>query len=165
MAAKKKKTTTKKKTRKTAAKAAKKSDGSAALELARAFLRRKPTASFGDVKAAAEKKKIMIYPITYGRAKALEGLVKVAAYGASKKSSKKSGAKRGPGRPKGSKNKRGPGRPKGSKNKRGPGRPRTSSMTGLDSIENLVSTIKTLQRERDDAVNAVDKIRFLLASL
>jgi hypothetical protein len=163
MAAKKK---TKKKTRKTAAKAAKKSDGSAALELARAFLRKKPTASFGDVKAAAEKKKIMIYPITYGRAKALEGLVEVAAYGASKKSSKKSGAKRGPGRPKGSKNKRGPGRPKGSKNKRGPAsRSRTSPMTGLDSIENLVSTIKTLQRERDDAVRAVDKIRTLLASL
>jgi hypothetical protein len=34
--------------------------------------------------------------------------------------------KRGPGRPKGSKNKRGPGRPKGSKNKRGPGRPKGS---------------------------------------
>ena len=136
-----------KKTKKKA-KTSKQSAGSKALEFARTYLRKKPKATFADIKAAANKKRITIYPITYGRAKALEGLVKVSAYGTRKKTAAK----------------RGPGRPKGSKNKRGPGRPRKAT-AGLDSIESLVSTIKTLQRERDDALKAIDKIRGLLATL
>jgi hypothetical protein len=138
----------KKTKKKTAKKPAGKSDGSKALEFARAYLRKKPKAPFSEIKAGANKKRITIYPITYGRAKALEGLVAVSAYGTKKKT----------------KATRGPGRPKGSKNKRGPGRPRKSA-GGLDSIESLVSTIKTLQRERDDALRAIDKIKGLLATL
>ena len=84
-----------------------------ALEFCRAMLRRNPRVSFADVKAVAEKKRITLYPISYGRAQALEGIVKSRPYGSKKKAAKKAG-KRGPGRPNGSKNKpkRGPGRPR-----------------------------------------------------
>lgn len=139
-----------KKAKKTAAKKA--SAGTEALEFTRKFLKKKPTASYADVRDAADKKKIKLYPIVYGRAKALEGLVKVSPYG-----SKKNAAAAGP--------KRGPGRPKGSKNKRGPGRPRKAPAAGMDSIEGLVSTLKTLQQERDDALAAIDKIRDLINNL
>ena len=122
-----------------------------ALEFCRAYLRKKPKAPFAEIRDAAKKKRITLYPISFGRAQALEGIVKVRPYGSKKKA-------------KATTKKRGPGRPKGSKNKRGPGRP-PKSRTGLDSIENLVSTLKTLQRERDDAVRALDKIRSLLATL
>ncbi len=132
-----------------------------ALEFCRIYLRKKPKAPFAEIRDAAQKKRITLYPISFGRAQALEGIVKVRPYGSKKKTTAK---KRGPGRPMGSKNKRGPGRPKGSKNKRGPGRPRKSGVS-LDSIEGLVVSLKTLQRERDEAVRAVEKIRTLLATL
>jgi len=129
------------------------------LDFARAYLRKKPKASFAEIRDAAAEKKLVLYPVSYGRAQALEGLVKVAKYG-TKKKAKASG--RGPGRPKGSKNKakasgRGPGRPKGSKNK-----PRLPARTRIDSIDDLVGTIKNLQQERDRAVDALEKIRNLL---
>ena len=66
------------------------------------------------------------------------------------------------GRPKGTK-KRGRGRPKGSKNKvkRSPGRPRKSA-SGLGSLDNLVATITNLQKDRDQALAIIDKIRRLV---
>ena len=137
--------------KKTAAGKVKKPD---ALEFCRVYLRKKPAAPFAEIRDAAAKKKLTLYPISYGRAKALEGLVKVSPYG-SKKKNKTTGVK-----------KRGPGRPKGSKNKRGPGRPKMApKATGSDSIENLVSTIQGLQRERDDALLAIEQIRRLLDKL
>jgi hypothetical protein len=61
--------------------------------------------------------------------------------------------------------KRRPGRPKGSKNRvpgRGPGHPRNlASADG--ALTDLVSTLKNLQRERDDAVRALAKIRELVS--
>ncbi len=91
-----------------------------ALDFARAYLKKKPKAPFADVRDAAKKKKLVLYPISYGRAQALEGIVKVAKYGskkaAKKKAAKKKGAKktgRGPGRPQGRTNSSRPGRTAG----------------------------------------------------
>lgn len=112
------------------------------LDFARAYLRKKPKASFAEIRDAAAKKNLVLYPVSYGRAQALEGLVKVAKYG-TKKKAKPSG--------------RGPGRPKGSKNKR-----RSPARTRIDSIDDLVGTIKNLQQERDRALDAIEKIRNLL---
>lgn len=113
-----------------------------ALDFARAYLRRRPKAPFADVRDAAKKKRLTLYPISYGRAQALEGIVKISAYGSKKK--KKAKSKRGPGRPKGSKNKR------------------TRSRSGGLGLENLVSTIQNLQRERDQAVDMVAQIRRII---
>ena len=111
--------------------------------------------SFADLRAAATKKGLVIYPITYGRAKALLGLVPMAKYGQSKKARAKaaqSGApKRGPGRPKthapAAVVKRGPGRPPKNASfstfapKRGPGRPR-KQINPLDTLETLIGAMK-----------------------
>ena len=108
-------------------------------------LRKNPKAEYAVLRDKAETKGFTVYPVMFGRAKASLGLVKTAPRG-----SKKKAAKRGPGRPKGSKN----------KVKRGPGRPRTSS-SALD-IGDLVAMMKELQRERDEAVAKLDRIRKLL---
>ena len=121
-----------------------------ALDFCRTYLRRSPKASFAQIRDAAKKKRITLWPISYGRALSLEGLVKT-------KPKKKAGKKRG--RPVGSKNKKvAPrrGRPKGSKNKSRGG-------VDLSGLDGFVSTLKTLQRERDDALKTLAKIRDLLS--
>ena len=66
--------------------AAKKSE---ALEFTRQFLREKPEASFAEIRDAAAARDIKLYPIVFGRAKALEGLVEVAPYGSKKRAKEK----------------------------------------------------------------------------
>ena len=111
------------------------------LDFARAYLKKSPKAAFIEIRDAAKAKGLVLYPVSYGRAQALEGLVKVAKYGTKKKAANLAG--------------RGRGRPKGSKNKRRRG-------DGSASGDGLVETIQNLQDERDRAVNAIEKIRALL---
>jgi hypothetical protein len=118
-----------------------------ALSFCRTYLRRKPDAPYAEIRDAAKKKKLLLYPISFGRAKDLEGLITFKP--------RKDSVPKKRGRPKGSKNK-----PKVGAVTRGPGRPRaTSDLTGLDT---LVSTIRSLERERDEAVKALEKIRELV---
>lgn len=58
---------------------------SATLEFTRQYLRDKPEATFAEIRDAGAEQDMKIYPIVYGRAKALLGLVKVAPYGSRKK--------------------------------------------------------------------------------
>ena len=58
---------------------------SASLDFTRQYLKNKPEASFAEIRDAAAEKDLKIYPIVFGRAKALEGLVEVAPYGSKKK--------------------------------------------------------------------------------
>ena len=62
---------------------------SAALDFTRQYLKGKPEASFAEIRDAAAARDLKIYPIVFGRAKALEGLVKVAPYGSKKKARQK----------------------------------------------------------------------------
>jgi hypothetical protein len=55
------------------------------LDFTRQYLKQKPEASFAEIRDAAAAEDLKLYPIVYGRAKALEGLVKVAPYGSKKK--------------------------------------------------------------------------------
>src|SRR5262245_52805263 len=58
-------------------------------------------ASYADISESAAKKKLKVYPIMFGRAQALLGIVKMAPRGQGKMARKKAGLppKRGPGRP------------------------------------------------------------------
>jgi hypothetical protein len=120
-----------------------------AIEFTRAYVRKKPTAEFKEVQAAAKKKGLVIYPIVYGRAKALEGLVKVAPYG-SKKRKKKGG--------------RGPGRPKGSKNKRAV-EPTQNVATAMDSLESVIAAMRKSNEERERYQRALQKISDILGQV
>ena len=128
-----------------------------ALSFCRTYLRRSPKATYAQIRDAAKKKRLTLWPISYGRALSLEGLVKSKPKKKTKKKGKtKVGKKRG--RPKGSKNKKATvkrGRPKGSKN-------RKKGSMNLSGLDGLVSILKTLQRDRDDAQKTLAKIRELL---
>lgn len=110
-------------------------------------LRAAKDASYQDIAEAAKEKGLKLVPIVYGRARAALGLAKKV----------KVKSKRGPGRPKGSKNKvgsgRGPGRPKGSG--RGPGRPPKSSLNGIDGV---IAHVRGLEREVADLRARMAKI-------
>src|SRR5436190_16143214 len=91
-------------------------------------LKKDKKATFADIKAVAAKKGLTLYPITFGRAKALLGLVPSAKRGEAKAAREKAAGepKRGPGRPRkdGTPAHRGSGRPPNSSYgpRRGPGR-------------------------------------------
>lgn len=132
---------TKKKTGKRASKAADKKP-SPAMEFLVAALKKDPKVSYADVKTAAAKKGLTLYPIMYGRAQALLGLVKVS--------------------PRGSKKKRGPGRPP-KLGRRGPGRPRKS--TAMDSLEAMITDMKEVARDRDRYQRALEQIAKIIQSV
>ena len=135
MAAKK---TTKKRVTKKKAKTAKGSS-KAGYDLVVKMLERDKNVDYATVKAAADKKGLSIYPIVYGRAKAALGLVKVSKRGEAKarrEAAKRSGAKRGTGRPR-----------KG---------------TSSDGIQAIIDQIKSTERERDRAIATLTKIRDMI---
>ena len=81
-----------------------------------------------------------IYPIVYGRAQALLGLVKVSPRGSGKaaKAAKKARAAT-------------------TRGKRGPGRPRKVS-SAFDSLESVIQAMKNSESERSRYRNALDRI-------
>jgi hypothetical protein len=109
-----------------------------------ASLKRNPNISYADVRAGAQRKSLTVYPIMYGRAKALLGLVKVSPRGSKKKAKL---GKRGPGRP-----------PK--LGKRGPGRPRKTS-DPLDALQAMVADYRNTERELARLRQALASIRDL----
>lgn len=64
-------------------------DGSSAMDFIVAALKKNKKAAYADIKAAADKKGLTIYPIMFGRAQLLLGIAKPR---------KKKAGKRGPGR-------------------------------------------------------------------
>ena len=121
------------------------------------MLRKDRNVQFKDVQEAGAKKGFKIFPIVYGRAKALLGLVPTAPRGQGKAAV----AKRGPGRPPKSVSAATSG---GSAvgPRRGPGRPRRVG-SPLDSLDTLVSAMKqsdsTRERYRKALEQALDIIK------
>ena len=110
-------------------------------------LKRNSAAQYADIKGRADKKRLTIYPIMYGRAQALLGIVKSAKRGTGKAAMATAG-KRGPGRP--------------PKAVRGPGRPRTAPE--VNGLSGFVDVIRAQNRERQDLRTALERIQGLAAS-
>ena len=126
--------------------AAKKKSGPEAMKFIVAALKKNKNAAYVDIRAKAEKKRLTIYPIMYGRAKALLGLVPMAKRGEGK--AKKAAAKRATA---------------GAAPKRAPGRPRKSAGGGsADSIAAVVSALQEGGRERDRYRKAIEQIRAIV---
>ncbi len=107
-------------------------------------------AAFADIRSAAEKKGLKLYPIVYGRAQALLGIVKSQPRGSGKKAAAKAAARSAAGPVR-----RGPGRPRKvaslglpSALKRGPGRPK-KFVNPLDTLDTLVDSMRQSQEQRD----------------
>lgn len=117
-------------------------------ELLVAELKKNKNAAYADLKAKAEKKGFVVYPVMFGRAKASLGLVKVAKYG-SGKAAKKKLAKRGPGRPR-----KGTGR--------GPGRPPKARGGAVDVVRDLLSSMQETERENQRLRTTLERVRELI---
>lgn len=103
-------------------------------------------AQYSDIAAAAAKKRLKIYPIMFGRAQALLGIVKSAPRGQGKAARAKQATKA----------------PKG----RGPGRPRkAAAATGFEgSLEGIVMAVKSSEQAKARYRSALEKIQSILAA-
>lgn len=108
-------------------------------------LKRDRKAQYADIKARADRKGLTIYPIMYGRAQALLGIVKSAKRGTGRFARKNRGEPTRVLKP--------AGRRVGSRSVR-PGE-------GLDA---LVEIVRTQGRERDQLRATLEKVRDLVAS-
>ena len=131
-----------------------------------ARLKRNKNVAYADIKKAADKKRLVVYPVMYGRAKLLLGMVKPG-----KKKATKQVGKRGPGRPKGSKNKRGPGRARKTAVRRGPGRPRKTTggrgrprkvVSATAALQGLIGSLKAHERENAQLKSTIERVRDLI---
>ena len=116
----------------------------AAMDFIVAQLKKNKKVSYAEVRDAATKKKLTIYPIMYGRAKALLGLVPVAKRGTKKKAKA---------------SKRGPGRPRKTATRRGR---RAASASPIDTLQGLLSGLKEQERANTELRNTLEKIRDLI---
>ena len=107
--------------------------------------------SYGEIKEAADKKKLKIYPIMFGRAQALLGIVKQAPRGQGKmaKAKAKAAASVG-GAPK-----RGPGRP-----------PKSAAAIAFDgTLEGIVNAVKHSEQAKNRYRQALERIHTILADV
>lgn len=106
--------------------------------------------SYGEIKAAADKKKLAVYPIMFGRAQALLGIVKQAKRGQGKmaKAKAKAAAVASGAAPK-----RGPGRP-----------PKSASAIAFDgTLEGIVNAVKGSEQAKNRYRQALERIQAILA--
>jgi hypothetical protein len=110
-------------------------------------------ATYKEIAEAAGKKKITIYPIMFGRAQALLGIVKSAKRGEGKAARAKAGlpapaAAAAPA-------------------KRGPGRPRKIAASAAPvfdgSLEGIVAAVKSSEQAKARYLGALQKIQSILA--
>jgi hypothetical protein len=108
-------------------------------------LRKDRRAAYADIRAAAEKRGLAVWPIMFGRAQALLGIVKQKKRAAGKAVVLKP-ARRAPGRP-----------PKAG---RDPGRPRAAA----SGLEGLVGMIRSATKQQEAMRAAIWKIQGVIVS-
>lgn len=123
-----------------------KKKSSPAMEFVVDYLKRKRDASFADIRDAAAKKRLKIYPIVYGRAQALLGIVKSAPRGSGKQAQARARAAAG--------------RTAAGGGRRGR-RPRAAA-PALDSLDNVIAAVKENQAEKERLRSVLEKIQGLL---
>ena len=155
-------------------------------------LKKNRKASYADIKAKADEKKLKLFPIMFGRAQAMLGIVKSAKRGTGKfaKASAAAKASNAGSRTTGS-SKSAQVRAllatgmsaadiakkvgcsvnlvyvikssMGRTGKRGPGRPRKVATPGLDGLAGIIDAVKNTERERAQLRASLEKIQAVLA--
>lgn len=118
------------------------------MDFAKDFLSKHPKAEYAEFKDAAVKKGVTVFPIVYGRAKALLGLVPTAPRGSGKRAKKKKAAEA----------------KRAGTTRRGSGRPRTSS-NALDTLGTLVTAMKKSDQDRERYKRALEKISKIIQEM
>ena len=116
-------------------------------DFVKAYLTKKPKAAYADVRAAAEKAGFKIFPIVYGRAKALLGLVPSKPRGSGKAARAKKAAARKAA-------------PAPAPRKRGrPAKAATTAKASVSDVGSLVAAVREMQADRARMRAALAKIR------
>ena len=114
-------------------------------------LKSNKSAPYSEIKAAADKKKLKIFPIMFGRAQALLGIVKQAPRGQGKSAKAKAAAtaSAAAGAP-----------------KRGPGRPRKVALPAFDgTLDGIVAAVKSSEQAKAKYRQALERIQGILADV
>lgn len=118
------------------------------------YLKKSAGASFAEVRDAAAKRKMVIYPIMYGRVQALLGIVKAKPRGARKAAKAAAAAAVAVAAP-----------TLGAPVKRGPGRPRkvvAAPAADFSSLEGIVAAIKQSEAAKARYRGALERISSIL---
>ena len=164
---------------------------SPAMEFLVDSLKRNPKASYADLKAKADEKKLKLYPIMFGRAQALLGIVKSAKRGHGKAAKARAAASGKRGRPSGGGTSKsdtirellGTGMTAaeiakkvgcttglvynvkstmGRSAKRGPGRP-AKVASSVNGIEGILAAVQGAERERAQLRAALERVQSVIA--
>jgi hypothetical protein len=114
-------------------------------------LKKNRKAGYAEIKSAADGKKLKVYPIMFGRAQALLGIVKSRPRGQGKAAV----AARAASAPAAS-----------SPGKRGPGRPRKNLGLGIDtsSLDGIIAAVKTTEAAKARYRAALERIQSILGA-
>ena len=162
---------------------------SPAMEFIVDALKKNRKAAYADLKAKADEKKLEVFPIMFGRAQAMLGIVKSAKRGTGKVAKASASARKATGKADGSSKsaqvrsllatgmkaadiakKVGCSVPlvymmksaMGKAGKRGPGRPRSVSTAGMDGLDGIVAAVKNNERERAQLRGALERIQGII---
>jgi hypothetical protein len=119
---------------------------SPAMDFIVSYLKKNKKAAYADVRDAADKKGMQIYPIMYGRAQALLNIVPMSPRGSKKKKASKKSTGRPVGRPR-----------KATTQTR-----RSSSTSSVSGVDSIVDHVRSLEQERDTYRDALERLRDVL---
>lgn len=123
--------------------------GNPAMDFIVEQLKKNPNVSYAEIKQAADSKRLKVFPIMFGRAQAMLGIVKSKPRGQGKAAMAKSGAP-------------------AAAEKRGPGRPRKNPLpvAAFDSgsLESVIAAVKSSEQAKARYRDALEKIQQVLES-
>jgi len=112
------------------------------------YLKKNKKASYADVRDAAAARKIEVYPIMYGRAQALLGLVTTRPRGQGKAALAKAGLVAAAAA--------------AAAARRGPGRPARSAPVDTGSLEGIIAAVKNSEQAKSRYRTALERIQSIL---
>lgn len=133
-----------------------KKNTAAGYELLVSELKKNPEADYAGLKAKAENKGLVVYPVMYGRAKASLGLVKTSPRGQGKAARRKAAASSAGSARSTAPAKRGPGRPR--KNEQRP----SSNGSMADAVSALVAGMRATERDNAALRSTLGRLRDLI---
>ncbi len=122
-----------------------------------AALKKNPKATYRDIAEAAAKKKMKIFPIMFGRAQAMLGIVKQAPRGKGKATKARATKARAA-------EARAVRAAAPAVKKRGPGRPRKNPAPSMDgSLEGIVAAVKSSEQAKNRYRAALEKLQAIIS--
>jgi hypothetical protein len=120
-----------------------------AMEFIVESLKKNRKVTYAEIAEAARPKRLAVYPIMFGRAQAMLGIVKMSPRGQGK--ARKAAASKT--------------RTTGAPARRGPGRPRKAASSAFDagSLEGIIAAVKGSEQAKDRYRGALERIQAVIS--